>query len=179
MMKIPCFLAFFLIIFSVGLYADQNFGMGVGVEVNGYSQRGVGIGGMGGLDYRFGEMFSFGVRGLYSFDLAADDLPMSIMEFTGNVRWYFLRFPRLLTYYYLLQGKYHAFAQFEAGGALVYMGNEDSIAVSGFSWGASVGLRIMLVDWKGLYVEPYLRYSSTGTFGIGAMIGWVFRPYGY
>jgi hypothetical protein len=176
MMKIPCFLAFFLIIFSIGLYAEPSFGMGIGAEVNGYSIGGVGIGGMGQLDYRFGEMFSFGVRGLYSFDSAPGIVSMSVLELTGNLRWYFLRFPRWLAYHYLLQSKYHVFAQLEAGGALVYT-EGDSVAVSGFSWGAAAGVRIMLVDWMGLYLEPYLRYSSTGLFGVGLMFGWVVRPY--
>jgi hypothetical protein len=174
-MKKYCFFSIFLVFCLAGIYAEHSFATGIGGEMNGYSQGGIGLGMGGALDYRFTEMFSFGARGLYGLDLAGGREKMSVIEVTGNARWYFLRFRDLLNYYYLWQSKFHFFAQADIGGAFVYTGDTGSLAETGISWGASAGARIVFGNF---YTEPYIRYSSTGLFGIGVMLGWIFRPYG-
>jgi hypothetical protein len=174
-MKKHGFLLVFLAMLSAGLYAEPSFAVGAGGEMNGYSRGGIGIGIGGGLDYRFSEMFSAGVRGLYGLDLSDSVNKISVIEVTGNVRWYFLRFSGLLNYYYLWQSRFHVFAQFDIGGAFVYTEDTDSKAESGISLGATAGARIVFGNF---YTEPYLRASLTGLYGLGVMFGWIFRPYG-
>jgi hypothetical protein len=172
-MKKYCLFSVFLVMFSIGLYAEPSFAIGVGAEVDGYSQSGMGLGIGGAMDYRFNEMFSFGARGLYTLDLGGGGI--SVAEVTGNVRWYFLRFRNLLNYYYILQSRFHFFAQADIGGAFVYTGETGSKTESALSFGAVAGVRIVFGSF---YTEPYIRFSSTGLYGGGAMLGWIFSPYG-
>jgi hypothetical protein len=173
-MKKICFLSILWVLFVAGAYAQASISVGLGAEVNGYSTKMMAIGLGGGMDYRFNEMFSLGARGLYSLDIGQKKVgDVSVMEVTCNLRWYFLRFPRLLYYYYLWQNKYHFFTQFDLGGAFTYTKDGNTKAESGVIVGACAGVRIV---FDRAYIEPYLRFSSTSMLGGGIMFGLVSSP---
>jgi hypothetical protein len=126
------------------------------------------------MDYRFNEMWSIGARAAYYIDLGQDVIgDVSVLEITGNARWYFLRFRDLLFKYSLLwQNKLHWFLQLDVGGSFAfYPSIMEDIAYTGFNAGGMLGVRI--VSEKS-YVEPFLRYSLMGKIGVGVMLGITF-----
>lgn len=169
-MKKFCVVSIFLVSLAAGVRAETSLSLGIGAEANGYSQNGVAAGLAGLMDFRLNEMFSLGIRGVYCLDIGqTNPSNLAVLELTGNVRWYFMRSKKLLSYYYLWQNKYHFFAQIDGGGAFLYTKDSGTKAESSTSFGFSAGARIM---FSSFYVEPYVRYSTTSIFGLGVLAGW-------
>ncbi|GMO43531.1 MAG: hypothetical protein Ta2F_18850 [Termitinemataceae bacterium] len=216
MKKAVIFFALILTMQGGALYAENTFSLALGVEANQYSGADpavlpdskplFAIGPIFGLDFRFGEMFSLGARAIWAIDLGAKPIMgLTTLELDVNLRWYFLRWPRLVNYYYLWMSKYHFFAQLDVGMPLLRQYAKDitdprqetlraTTALSGLAFGATVGSRIFLYDDR-LYIEPYLRYGFTAGkddtdpegnklklipssgLGGGILIGWTFHAY--
>ena len=150
----------------------MSLSLGLGAEVNNYSNGGIAVG-LGGLaDFRLNEMFSLGARPMMNIDMGPD--AFSVLEVTGNIRWYFLRFRSLLNYYYLWQNKFHFFVEFDAGGAFAYLDSSSHLSFNEWVIGVSGGLRLFITEL--FYVEPYIRYAATTqVFGAGALFGVTIR----
>jgi hypothetical protein len=172
-MKKFCFLFGLLIYLSVGGYAETSISLGIGGEADQYSQNGLGGGFTGTIDYRFGELFSVGERSVYSLDFG--EAGLATLELGATLRLYFLRFKKLLDYYYIWQRKYHWFLQVDAGGAWVYQPDTSkNLAWSDFMLGGCAGVRIVFGEKDRFYLEPYIRFSNTSHFGAGALFGMSF-----
>jgi hypothetical protein len=156
-----------MLFLAVGIHAQMSISLGVGGEVNTYSNGGIAVG-LGGLaDFRLNEMWSLGVRPMMNIDLGPD--AFSVLEVTGNVRWYFLRWKSLLNYYYLWQNRFHFFVEFDAGGAFAYLDSSTHLSFNEWVFGGTAGVRIV---WQMFYVEPYIRYAATTqVFGAGVLLG--------
>jgi hypothetical protein len=142
-----------------------------------YSEKSIAAGGVFNMDFRFNEMWSVGTRALYCMDLGQDTIgDVSVLEVTANVRWYFLRFRDMLFKYSMLWvGRFHWFAQIDAGGSFAFFPSiVEDVAYTGFSIGGTAGARIF---FESLYVEPYLRYSLKGNLGVGVLVGLAFTSY--
>jgi hypothetical protein len=122
------------------------------------------------MDYRLGELFSIGARALYCIDLG--EANASVLEVSGNVRLYFLRFGEMLWKYAVYwQSKWHWFLQLDVGGSFAfYPDYMPDIAYTGLNPGVMAGVRIFS-ETKTTYIEPYIRCSLKGYIGIGAMFG--------
>lgn len=146
----------------------MSMSLGAGGEANTYSNGGIAVG-LGGLaDFRLNEMFSLGVRPMMNIDMGPD--AFTVLEVTGNIRWYFLRFRSLLSYYYLWQNMFHFFVELDAGGAFAYLDSSSKLSFSEWVVGGTAGVRI--VFWEMFYVEPYIRYAAiTQVFGAGVLFG--------
>jgi hypothetical protein len=162
-----CLFSVILLFLAAGIHAQMSISLGVGGEVNTYSNGGIAVG-LGGLaDFRLNEMLSLGVRPMMNIDLGPD--AFSVLEVTGNVRWYFLRWRSLLNYYYLWQNRFHFFVEFDAGGAFAYLDSSTHLSFNEWVLGGTAGVRIA---WPMFYIEPYVRYAvSTQVFGGGVLFG--------
>jgi hypothetical protein len=160
-----------LIYLAVGVYAETSISLGLGGEINQYSEESLAVGFAAIIDYRFSELFSLGERTVYSSDM---DSSRPTLEFAGTVRFYFLRFKRLLDYYYVWQNKLHWFFQFDVGGAFAYAGDSAHLSFSDWMFGGIAGLRYVFGDKEKFFIEPYIRFSSTSNFGAGALLGMSF-----
>jgi hypothetical protein len=165
------FFSVVMVFLSISSYAEMSVSLGVGAEVNTYSSGGIAMG-LGGLvDFRINEMWAIGARPLMNIDFGPEGF--SVLEVTGNVRWYFLRFKKLLNYYYLWQRRFHLFAEFDFGAAFAYQDISTHLSFSDIVAGVTSGVRI---DWPWFYVEPYIRYTAiTNTIGAGVLVGATLR----
>jgi hypothetical protein len=172
-MKKFCFLLGLSIYLATNGYADTSISLGVGGEADQYSDTGLAAGFTGTIDYRFNELFSIGERSVYSFDFSEQGL--ASLEIGVTARLYFLRFKKLLDYYYVWQRRFHWFVQFDAGGAWVYQPDTSrNLAWSDFMLGGCAGLRVIFGEKDMFYVEPYVRFSNTSHFGAGVLFGMSF-----
>jgi hypothetical protein len=175
MLKRACFFSIFILYLAVNVNAQMSISLGVGGEVDQYSRHFLGAGFAGSMSYRISEMWGLGARFVYAADLGTDDDDsgsVSAMEMTANIRWYFLRFRNLLSYYFMWQQKYHWFVQFDMGGAFGYTSLKPNLASPGFMVGGTAGLHI---SFEKAFVEPYIRYSTTGGVGGGVIFGLTLR----
>ncbi|MDR3356690.1 MAG: hypothetical protein LBO04_05815 [Spirochaetaceae bacterium] len=166
-MKKICIFSVLGVFLSVGAYAEMSLSLGVGAEVNNYSNKGIAVG-LGGLaDFRLNEMWSLGFRPMMNIDLGPDGF--SVLEVSGNVRWYFLRFKNLLDYYFLWQRRFHLFVEADVGGAFAYTDVSSHLSFSDWIIGGTAGVRIA---WERFYLEPYVRYAAvTQVVGVGVLFG--------
>lgn len=162
------------IILTIGANAETSISLGIGPEVNKYSNSLVAAGVVYNMDYRFNEMFSIGARALYCIDLGQDTIgDVSVIEASANARLYFLRFRDMLFKYSLLwQNKLHWFFQFDLGGSFAFYPKAmEGVAYTGFNAGGMFGVRIVS---ETTYIEPFVRYSAMGGIGAGVMLGLTF-----
>jgi hypothetical protein len=172
-MKKLGFLTGLLVCLSVGGYADTSISLGIGGEVDQYSQIGLAAGFAGTIDYRFNELFSLGERSVYSLDFGGSKA--ATLELGAALRFYFLRFKGLLDYYYIWQRRLHWFLQVDAGGAWVYQPDENkNLAWSDYMVGGCTGVRCVFGEKDTFYIEPYIRFSTTSHFGGGVLFGMSF-----
>jgi hypothetical protein len=146
----------------------MSLSLGLGAEANTYSSGLIAVGVGGLMDFRINEMWSVGFRPMMNVDLGPD--AFSVLEITGNVRWYFLRFRKLLNYYFLWQDKLHFFAEADVGGAFAYTAETSShLSFSDWVLGVTAGVRIA---GERFYFEPYFRYAAiTQVLGGGFLAG--------
>jgi hypothetical protein len=149
---------------GTAVYAQDvvGFSLSLGVEGNGYSPTSMGFGARVVADYRFGEMLSAGTSILFGFDEA-----LTTMEFSGNIRYYFLRTEEGLIKYYNWMSIFHLFLQVEGGGAMLIY--KDDTLRSYFMAGVVAGSRIALSRFGSFYIEPYLRLGYPHIFGVGVL----------
>jgi hypothetical protein len=145
-------------------YAQDVVGLSLslGLEGNGYSPDAMGFGARLAGNYRFGEMLSIGT----SFLVCGDDV-LTTMEFSGNVRYYFLRDEESLIKYYNWMSVFHLFLQAEAGAAAFI--DENNSLQPHFMAGLVAGSRIAFSRFGSFYIEPYLRIGYPYIFAIGVL----------
>jgi hypothetical protein len=169
-MKKIGFLLGLVVCLAVSGYADASISLGIGGEVDQYSQTGLAAGIAGMIDYRFNELFSVGERSVYSLDFG--EAKAATIELSAALRFYFLRFKYLLDYYYLWQRRFHWFLQVDMGGAWVYQPDLDkNLAWSNYMLGGYAGVRYVFGQKDMFYIEPYIRFSTTSYFGGGVLFG--------
>ncbi|MDR2343937.1 MAG: hypothetical protein LBD86_05340 [Spirochaetaceae bacterium] len=170
-MKKICFFSVLIVFLSVNAYAQMSLSLGLGGEVNTYSNGGIAVGYGGLADFRINEMWSIGFHPMMNIDFGPE--AFSVLEVTGNVRWYFLRFKNLLNYYFLWQRMFHFFVEFDAGGAFAYLDSDSKLSFNEWVLGGAAGVRIV---WEMFYVEPYIRYAATTqVIGAGVLFGVTIR----
>jgi hypothetical protein len=165
--KKTCLFLILLVLLSVNAHAQMSLSLGIGAEANTYSNGGFAVG-IGGLaDFRINEMWALGVRPVMNIDMGPD--AFSVLEVTGNLRWYFLRFRRALNYYFLWQNRFHFFAELDVGGAFAYIDSSSHLSFNDWVVGGTAGVRIA---WERFYLEPYIRYAATTqVIGGGVLLG--------
>jgi hypothetical protein len=143
-------------------YAQDVVGLSLslGLEGNGYSLTSMGFGFKLSGDYRFGESLSIGTTSLF-----ASDESLTTLEFSANIRWYFLRDEESLIKYYNWASVFHLFAQVD-GGATVVIRDADQVKPHPMI-GLVAGSRIALSRFGSFYVEPYLRVGYPFLFALG------------
>jgi hypothetical protein len=139
-----------------------GFSLSLGLEGNGYSPESMGFGARLAGDYRFGEMLSIGT----SFLFCSDDVLMTL-EFSGNIRYYFLRNEDSLIKHYNWMSVFHLFLQAE-GGAAAFIDENNSLRPH-FMAGLVAGSRIALSRFGSFYIEPYVRVGYPHIFGVGVL----------
>jgi hypothetical protein len=170
MKKIICLCFFILAVLgAVGIktpviYAQDVVGLSLsfGVEGNGYSATGMGFGARLTSDYRFGEILSMGTS-----ILLCDDKVLTTLEFSGNIRFYFLRDEENLIRFYNLVSTFHIFLQAE-GGVAGFL-NDGNFVKPLVMAGIAAGSRIALSRYGSFYVEPYLRIGYPHIFSVGVL----------
>jgi hypothetical protein len=146
------------------VYAQDvvGFSLSLGLEGNGYSPTSMGFGAKLVGDYRFGEILSVGTSSLVS-----NDGVLTTLEFSGNIRYYFLRDEENLIKYYNLVSTFHLFLQAEVGAAVFI--DEANRLQPHLMVGLAAGSRIALSRYGSFYVEPYLRIGYPHIFGVGIL----------
>ncbi|MDR0638534.1 MAG: hypothetical protein LBG27_06495 [Spirochaetaceae bacterium] len=149
---------------GIPVYAQDVVGLSLslGAEGNGYSPTSIGIGARLSGDYRFGEMLSIGTS-----SLICGDGVLTTLEFSGNVRYYFLRNEESLIKHYNWASIFHLFLQAEAGAA-VFIDENNSLQPH-FMASLVAGSRIALSRFGSFYIEPYVRVGYPHMFGIGLL----------
>jgi hypothetical protein len=147
------------------LYAQHDvvgLSLSLGLEGSGYSPESMAFGARLSGDYRFGEMLSLGTSFLF-----CGDGVLTTLEFSGNVRYYFLRDEESLIRYYSFTSIYHLFVQAEAGAAAFL--EENNSLQPHFMAGLTAGARIALGRFESWYIEPYLRVGYPYIFSMGVL----------
>ncbi|GHT49043.1 hypothetical protein FACS1894102_3130 [Spirochaetia bacterium] len=175
MKKSVLLVALFLSLHIGALYAQDTFSLCIGVEGDTYSANGlIGAGPVFGLDYRFNEMFSLGLRAIWAIDLGAPALfDLTTTQLDITVRWYFLRWKSMVDYYFSWQHKWHWFLQAEFGKVIMEWSANPGIAGTGFSISGTFGCRIKPEEY--FFVEPYIRYGNPSGVGAGVLVGYTFH----
>jgi hypothetical protein len=145
------------------LYAQEveGFSLSLGLEGNSYSPSSMAFGLRWGGDYRFSEMWSIGGSGL----VCADSEGLTTLEFSGNIRCYFLRGEENLIKYYNWGSLFHLFLQAE-GGASSFIAKDRNIQPQ-FMAGIAAGSRIALSRFSTFYIEPYVRLGYPYIVSVG------------
>ncbi|GMO37067.1 MAG: hypothetical protein Ta2F_13200 [Termitinemataceae bacterium] len=179
-----------------GVCAQGAFSLAAGLEGNGYSlgyrveeyesdedlKPLIGIGPKIAMDYRFGEMFSIGSSGIFAIDIGSRPIMTTTSwEVDLNIRWYFLRWPRLVSYYFMFMSKYHFFVQFDIGMGIIKFKElpdkdpADLEGLAGFALavGGTLGCRIYPKETN-LFVELFGRFGKTSKGAGGILVGYSF-----
>ncbi|GAB6393593.1 MAG: OmpA family protein/gliding motility-associated C-terminal domain-containing protein [Treponematales bacterium] len=155
--------------------SSEEISLSFGAEVNYVTlQRGVGIGGMLGAEYRFNELIAANVRMGASFPVSGVPRIMDTFGLEGEAAQLYGPFVGLegglaLRFYFLRFQRWELFASGGIGLLATNIGEDLLLSRSSAEFEGRLGARIFLPEnW---YLEPYVRGGYPFVWGAGVMAG--------